>query len=44
MADGVRHGVWLDRVPRIDGGMVRLGAAGRALVLDLVRGQLRRVV
>jgi len=41
MADAVRHGVWLDRVPRIQGGQVLLGAAGRALVLDLRDGVLR---
>lgn len=36
-----RHGVWLDRVPRMQGGLVWLGSAGRALVLDLEDGTLR---
>jgi len=43
MAHAVRHGVWLDRVPRMQGGQVLLGAAGRALVLDLRDGVLRAV-
>lgn len=35
-----RHGAWLDRLPMVQGERVLLGAAGQALVLDLVSGTL----
>jgi hypothetical protein len=38
-----RLGAWLDRAPVVAGGVVTLGAAGRALVLDLGDGTLRAV-